>query len=200
MSGALGLAALGALLLLTACAGPRATGGGGTPGAAGPPDAGSPADGPAATPAVASSATPAAARAAVDAVLEALHAAAAAGDGPTYFDLFTADAVFLGTDATERWPMDAFRVFAEPYFDGVEAWTYHPVSRSVAFGPDGAVAWFDELLDNASYGRVRGSGVLLREDGRWRVAQYVLSFTVPNDAAADVVERIRAEPPPDGDA
>ena len=96
--------------------------------------------------------------------------------------------------------MDAFRVFAEPYFDGVEAWTYHPVSRSVAFGPDGAVAWFDELLDNASYGRVRGSGVLLREDGRWRVAQYVLSFTVPNDAAADVVDRIRAEPAPDGDA
>ena len=55
------------------------------------------------------------------------------------------------------------------------------------------LAWFDERLDNASYGETRGSGVLrLTEDG-WKIEQYVLSFAVPNDAARDVVAVIRQQ-------
>jgi hypothetical protein len=56
----------------------------------------------------------------------------------------------------------------------------------------GDVGWFDELLDHESYGALRGSGVLRKIDGRWRIAQYDLAFTVPNDRAREVVERIRA--------
>jgi ketosteroid isomerase-like protein len=35
-------------------------------------------------------------------VLDALHARASAADFDGYFELYTDDAVFLGTDATER--------------------------------------------------------------------------------------------------
>ncbi len=55
------------------------------------------------------------------------------------------------------------------------------------------VAWFDERLENASYGEMRGSGVLRLTDDGWKIEQYVLSFAVPNGAARDVVAVIRRQ-------
>lgn len=132
----------------------------------------------------------------VSTILDRLHAMAAAADGPAYFALFTPDARFIGTDATERWSLGELRAYAEPYFSRGQGWTYRPRDRVVSFAPDGGTAWFDELLDHDRYGEVRGSGVLVRTPEGWRVAQYVLSFPVPNDAAEDVVARIRSGPPP----
>lgn len=34
---------------------------------------------------------------------------------------------------------------------------------------------------NEKYGECRGSGVLLREGGEWRIAQYNLTVPIPND-------------------
>lgn len=34
----------------------------------------------------------------------------------------------------------------------------------------------------------RGSGVLQKENGQWKIAQYVLSMTIPNEHSAKVVE------------
>ena len=124
----------------------------------------------------------------VDVVLDRLHAAAAAADEATYFGLFAEDAVFIGTDATERWDLPAFRAFATPHFAEAPAWAYTPVERHVALGPRGRVAWFDEVLDHERYGRVRGSGVLVREGRELKVAQYVLSFPIPNAAAPHVLD------------
>ncbi len=127
-----------------------------------------------------------------DETLDAWHAAAASGDAVAYFGRMTADAVFLGTDDTERWVGDGFRAFAEPYFDGVEAWTYTPIERHVEVRGD--VAWFDERLVSASYGPCRGTGVLVREGGGpWRVAHYSLTIPIPNAIAKDVVRQIAAE-------
>ena len=53
-------------------------------------------------------------------------------------------------------------------------------------------ARFDELLAHDRLGQCRGSGVLVREGDRWKVAQYNLSVPVPNDIVLDVAERIRA--------
>lgn len=132
------------------------------------------------------------ARSAVGATLDALHDAASKADGARYFALFEADAVFIGTDASERWTLDEFRAYAEPHFEEGRGWTYAVLERHVLVdGSNGRVAWFDERLANAKYGETRGSGVCtLGRDGRWRVAHYVLSFAVPNDAALDVVEAI----------
>jgi hypothetical protein len=43
------------------------------------------------------------ATAAVGEVLDAFHDAASRADGALYFRLFAEDAVFIGTDASERW-------------------------------------------------------------------------------------------------
>lgn len=132
--------------------------------------------------------------AAVEATIDRMHAAASAADGPTYFAQFTPEARFVGTDATEHWPLTAFRAYAEPYFARGRGWTYVPRDRVVTIAPIECrcVAWFDEKLTNDSYGDLRGSGVLrLTEDG-WKIDQYVLSLTVPNDRAEQVVQVIAA--------
>lgn len=127
--------------------------------------------------------------------LDALHAAAARADGRAYFDLFTPDARFIGTDATERWTLAEFRAYAEPYFARGQGWTYTPVERSVTLAPIQCmcIAWFDEVLDSESYGVTRGSGVLRRTRTGWKIEQYVLSFAVPNDRASAVVGAIAGE-------
>lgn len=155
--------ALLALLLLPAALACRAAGERGDPGA-----------GPAAT-------------------LDRLHAAASLADGAAYFALFAPDAVFLGTDATERWTVEQFRAYAEPFFARGQGWTYVPTERHVFVNPAGDTAWFDERLANEKYGEVRGTGVLVRAGQRWLVAQYNLAFPVPNALAPDLVERIRAQ-------
>ena len=132
------------------------------------------------------------------AVVDRLHELATAADGPAYFDLFTPDARFVGTDATERWSVEQFRAYAMPYFSQGKGWTYHPRERvvTVLAVPCRCVASFDELLDNDAYGVTRGSGVLVKTDDGWKIQQYVLSYAVPNDVARDVTALIRAHPAP----
>ena len=129
----------------------------------------------------------------VAATIDALHAAASRADGAAYFALFTPDARFIGTDATERWTLSEFRAYAEPYFARGQGWTYTPVERTVTVAPIAClcIAWFDEVLDSDSYGVTRGSGVLRKRRGVWKIEQYVLSFAVPNDRARAVVEAIK---------
>lgn len=130
--------------------------------------------------------------AAVGATLDELHDAAAKADFARYFAQFAEGGVFLGTDAGERWTVDQFKLYARPHFESGQGWAYAPVERHVAFSDSGEVAWFDELLENAKLGSCRGSGVLLLEDGQWKIAQYNLSITVPNEVADRVVRVIRA--------
>ena len=131
----------------------------------------------------------------VEAVIDLMHQAASRADGQDYFNQFTPEARFIGTDATERWSLTAFRAYAEPYFARGRGWTYVPRERTVTIAPVECrcVAWFDEILDNASYGQVRGSGVLRLTDDGWKIEQYVLSFAVPNDRADAVVTAIKSE-------
>lgn len=131
--------------------------------------------------------------AAVRSALDRFHAAAAAADLDGYIGSFAPEGVFLGTDATERWTVEQFRAFCEPYFRQGRGWKYEPVERHVEFAEDGEVAWFDERLWNDSYGETRGTGVLRRTDGAWRIAQYNLTFTIPNDSAKRVVDLLRAK-------
>jgi hypothetical protein len=129
------------------------------------------------------------------AVLNALHEAASKADGATYFDLFTPDATYIGTDVTEHWSIAQFRAYAEPYFNRGRGWTYTPRSRSLTLAPLDCrcVVWFDEALNSQSYGTSRGTGVLVRgDDGKWRIALYALTFPIPNALARDMTARIRA--------
>lgn len=143
--------------------------------------------------------TPAEARTAVAAVLDDWHKAAAEADEARYFSHFTPEAVFLGTDATERWTRDAFRAWAKPYFARGKAWSFRAVSRHISLSKDGAVAWFDEALDTPNMGPCRGSGVLVKEAGGWKIAQYNLSVPIPNALLPEFKGRIEShlkQPPP----
>jgi ketosteroid isomerase-like protein len=129
--------------------------------------------------------------AAVAAVLDVFHAAAAAADEERYFATLAPDAVFLGTAGGERWAGDDYRDFVHSYFSRGKGWEYAPSARSVEIAADGQTAWFDERLENASYGECRGTGVLQLRDGEWKVEQYNLTVPIPNELAAEIVARIR---------
>jgi len=143
-------------------------------------------------------AAPDLAEAEVAAVLDALNAASSLADGEAYFALFTPDARFVGTDATEHWTLEAFRAYAAPVFARGRGWSYPAADRTITIAdiPCRCIAWFEERLSNASYGETRGSGVLRLTDEGWKIEQYVLSFAVPNDRAQAVVAAIRGDATP----
>lgn len=126
---------------------------------------------------------------AVATVLDDWHAAAATANEDRYFGHMTEDAVFLGTDATERWAKAQFRAYAHPHFAKGKAWSFRSVRRSVSFSGDGAVAWFDEDLATPNLGPCRGSGVLVHDGRAWKIVQYNLSVPIPN-SVFDQVKKI----------
>ncbi len=123
--------------------------------------------------------------------LVALHHAAATADERTYFALYAPEAVFLGTDATERWSLSEFKAFAMPYFQTESAWVYEPLERHIDVSSDGSFAWFDERLMNARLGETRGSGALRKQGDRWLIVQYNLTIPIPNELADEVAGMIR---------
>lgn len=120
-------------------------------------------------------------------MLDDWHEAAARADEERYFAHFADVAVFIGTDATERWTVPQFRAYAHPHFAKGKAWTMRATRREVTIAwtprPGVATAWFDEELVSMSLGVARGSGVLVRDikSGAWKIAQYNLSIPVPNE-------------------
>jgi tetratricopeptide (TPR) repeat protein len=125
--------------------------------------------------------------AAAGATLDALHRAASEADWPAYFALYHPAARFLGTDAAEDWDLATFRAYAE----ASQGWTYTPRSRRL-YRPAGDVVMFHELLDHARYGTSRGSGALVWTDGGMRIAQYHLTFPIPNALAREITQEVRA--------
>lgn len=125
--------------------------------------------------------------AAADSVLDSLHDAAAKADWDRYFKLYSDDGIFLGTDVSERWTMDQFKGYAS----GSKGWIYTKRERHMAITPDKNTIWFDEVLDSEKYGTSQGSGLLVRTESGWRIAQYHLVFPIPNDLAADFTAKIK---------
>ena len=115
------------------------------------------------------------------------HKAAGEADFEAYFGLMTEDAVFIGTDATENWQRDEFMSFSKPYFDKGKAWNFTAIERNIYVSDTSNIAWFDELLDTQMK-ICRGSGVVKKVDGQWKVAHYVLSIAVPNELVDQLVE------------
>lgn len=134
-------------------------------------------------------------RAEVDTLLNRWHAAAAAADADGVFSPLSEDAVYLGTDPSERWTKGQFMQFCAPYFAQKRGWSFTVLRRHVRFAVDGRTAWFDESLDTWM-GPCFGSGVLTMDDRIWRIRQYHLAFTVPNARVRDVLELLSR---PDGE-
>lgn len=122
----------------------------------------------------------------IAALLDTFNAAAARADYTAYFNCFGKDAIFIGTDATERWSKDSFAVWAKPFFDRGRAWNFTSIERHIYPSGDSTTAWFDELL-NTQMKICRGSGVVVKTNNEWKIQQYVLSATIPNGILDTVV-------------
>lgn len=123
----------------------------------------------------------------VNTVLDNWHKAAAEAKFDNYMNAMTDDAIYIGTDATEDWNKKEFMTFAKPYFDKGKAWSFTALERHIYFDKSGKTAWFDELL-NTQMKICRGSGVLVKINGEWKIKHYVLSMTIPNDNTNEVLK------------
>lgn len=123
-------------------------------------------------------------------MLDSFNIAAAKADFNNYFKYYTEDAIFTGTDATERWNKKDFMAWAKPIFDKGKAWNFTAMERHIYFDQTGNTAWFDELL-NTQMKICRGSGVLVKQGNEWKLKQYILSTTIPNDQLDSII-RIKA--------
>ncbi|SEF60940.1 SnoaL-like domain-containing protein [Halpernia humi] len=119
--------------------------------------------------------------------LDDLNLFAAKADFNGYFNLFAENSTFIGTDATEVWNKKEFMTWAEPFFKSKKTWDFTSLKRNITFSSDGKLAWFDELL-NTQMKICRGSGVLEKINGTWKIRQYVLSMTIPNDISNEVTK------------
>ena len=120
----------------------------------------------------------------INELLDGLHNDAHKGNFDSYFDRYSSDAVFLGTDKTERWTIEKFKNYAKPAFADGHGWTYKVIERN--WEGDGDIQWFDEILFNKKLGHCRGTGVVELINGEWKIAHYALTMLIPNSIAAEV--------------
>lgn len=121
----------------------------------------------------------------VNGLLNQLHESAMSANWESYFSLYHPDAIFIGTDASERWNMVQFKQYATP----TKGWRYDLQARHLL--QIGDVIVFDEQLYSPSYGISRGTGALINTEQGWKIAQYHLSFPIPNDKAKRITSLIK---------
>ena len=122
---------------------------------------------------------------AISEMLQQWHAAAGDANFDAYFGYIAPDGIFIGTDPTENWVKPEFEKWAKPYFDAGKAWNFKTLKRNVFLSEEGKLAWFDELLET-QMGICRGSGVVRKIDGEWKIQHYVLSISIPNEDVDEV--------------
>jgi ketosteroid isomerase-like protein len=108
-----------------------------------------------------------------------------------YFNKMTDNAVFVGTDAGEVWSKKEFQSFCKPFFEKKKTWDFKPINRNVYIEKNKNVAWFDETL-TTWMGVCRGSGVVKKQDGNWKIQHYILSMTIPNEQVKEVIEVLKS--------
>jgi hypothetical protein len=121
--------------------------------------------------------------------LDQWHQAASTANAEIFFGSMADSSIYIGTDATERWTKPEFMTFAKPYFDRGRAWDFKPYSRDIHVSDDGRHVWFSELL-TTWMGVCRGSGILVNDGTKWKLEQYHLSVTVPNDIIRDFISLV----------
>ncbi len=112
------------------------------------------------------------------------HLAATQANAPAYFGAIADNGIFIGTDATEHWTKSQFLAYAKPHFDRGKAWHFIAYNRKLHVSNNGQFVWFSELL-TTWMGVCRGSGILEKTSTGWKIQQYHLAITVPNDLVRD---------------
>jgi len=116
----------------------------------------------------------------INALLNNWHQAATVADADAFFGTMTEDALYLGTDPSEKWQRDELRKWADFAFKRDTAWAFEPYNRDIHFNKGDELAWFDELL-KTKMGICRGSGIVVKTHDGWRIKYYNLSVTIANE-------------------
>ncbi len=125
--------------------------------------------------------------ASINKLMDDWHHAAAVADEEKFFGSMTADGIYLGTDASERWLRDEMKEWSKKFFERDTAWAFTAHDRQVYFSANGQMAWFEELLDTWM-GPCRGSGVLQKTNEGWKICHYNLAVAVANDVVNDYIK------------
>lgn len=121
----------------------------------------------------------------ITALLNTHHRATATKNVAMLKNCFVPRGQFIGSDDSEHWPVEEY---ADRLADTESGWDVTEcLGRSIyAVGTNKPPsAFFFEIMRHAKYGVMRGSGVVVKEDGDWMIVQYVLSFSVPNKVVDD---------------
>ena len=102
-------------------------------------------------------------------VLDDFYRAAARGDRPAYLALFAPGAVFLGVRPQDHYFLPQLRLLGFPF---------EPRDQAVSFSAGGDAAWFDESVVSEDGRPHRTTGVLVRLEGGWKIAQFSISALV----------------------
>ncbi|HNY03374.1 MAG TPA: penicillin-binding transpeptidase domain-containing protein [Bacteroidales bacterium] len=116
---------------------------------------------------------------AIGILLDQYHRDAANANLDAFIGAMTPRGVFIGTDASEYWTAPVLREWCKPHFDKKRTWDFRPFNRHISLSADRNSGWFDELL-STQMGICRGSGAVVKQDGQWKIAEYVLSAAIPN--------------------
>ena len=128
----------------------------------------------------------------VESVLNNLHLYASEANSEKYIDLFANDAVFFGTDISERWNKNEFDKYATDRMSTGTGWTYFMKERNIYFSDNVKTAWFDEILTSKNYGDFRGTGALKIENNKWKIVQYNLLLPIPNHLLKKYASEIKS--------
>ena len=124
------------------------------------------------------------------------HHDAAVANADAYFGAMTSEAVFLGTDATERWTKTEFREWSKKYFESKKTWDFKTKERYVYFSSDKKTAWWDEKLDTWM-GVCAGAGVAVLTSDGWKIAHYQLAIMIPNEKVKSLQELLQPNSKPE---
>lgn len=123
----------------------------------------------------------------LNAIINQWHIDAANSNFDSYFSITTENFFFLGTAPGERWDKNQFKDFSKPYFDKGKAWDFKPIERSWVFSEDKKTAWFDEELETWMK-TCRGSGILVKSKGKWKLAYYNLTVLIENEKIQEFIK------------
>tara|TARA_R110002072_G_C7976148_1_gene535471 strand:- start:8034 stop:8498 length:465 start_codon:yes stop_codon:yes gene_type:complete len=128
----------------------------------------------------------------LDKIVNSWHLAASEADYDAYFGAMDPSFIFLGTAPGERWTKTEFSSFSKPYFDKGKAWDFKASKRNWQFSKNKKIAWFDEDLETWMEG-CRGSGILVRKKGKWKLVYYNLTVLIENEKMQEFIELRKRE-------
>ena len=116
----------------------------------------------------------------MDVYLGKWHYDVAISDYDAYFNFMSEGFIYLGSDPNERWTKTTFSNFCKPYFERKSTWDFKTNLRNWYFSDDQSIAWFEESLATQME-ECRGSGVLKKVNGAWKIAHYNLALVIENE-------------------